>query len=508
MISLTALAAPITSVSFVSVSIYPEDNKRKNESSNKLSNIDKIYNNNLFSHQFIGTYNNNDNHNHNQSYESRQGSQASIETLSSFSSFCSNLSLNSNSHYNYKIKNNCKIQNLPSPSLKSVYADKKATSFKNLQKLKCSASYEESLFNNSLPSFSSLSLSYKSPRNQICSLQSDYEHPLLILDNEDEYDHNNNITIDQNSNLEYFSNLEFININNANNTHRIRKNKSFSNSQEKKIKLNSNNSDTVANSKKLNLISFLKKLHDSVNRSLDSSLKVKVINKFNYRRINEFPLETFSQKFESIPTFHENIEINSSDFEKLLPIQFFGKTRRIRENRINPSYLLQYSIDNYCRSKGYFNMISDNEIDIFDDLLLEKYSQISGAFDSPLNEQIFDDVFECKLQSRLIMTDNFTIINEEYLFKLKLASIARYKLWANATLLPRQDQLPNFSRISKDIYFLPSLDTCQVPWLNIKDLKAGRAINRLTRSAGLLKNSNIQYVSKKCSSKRWVCNNI
>ncbi|GAV29945.1 hypothetical protein PMKS-003451 [Pichia membranifaciens] len=261
-------------------------------------------------------------------------------------------------------------------------------------------------------------------------------------------------------------------------------------------------------SNKDGLLPFLKKLHGTIQKSSNSFYELKLAQ-LNLKSTEEVPLETFAQNFEALPAVHENVDLNPNlvDSENFLPLQLCGKTRRIREHRINPYYLLQYALDTSVREKHLLNCIPNEELDIFDNLLLERYSELSESIDFPLNEQIFDEMFYLKLQSRLQFFNNYENIDDEHIYHLKLASIARFKLCANITLPPRMDDVPSISSLVDDIYPAASLDTCHVPWLNIKDLKSGKAINRLTKSAGLLRGSNIQYVSKKCSSKRWVCVN-
>lgn len=253
-------------------------------------------------------------------------------------------------------------------------------------------------------------------------------------------------------------------------------------------------------------LSFLTKLHNTIQKTSNTFNELKSVQ-LNLKSTEEVPLETFSQNYEILPFFREEVDINLNliDSEKFLPLQLCGKTRRIREHRVNPQYLLQYALDANAREKGLLTCLPDDEIDIFDELLLEKYSELSEFIDCPLNEQIFDAKFLWKLQSRLQTLDDYRKINDEYLYHLKLASIARFKLYATVTLPPRSDAVPSINSLIENIYPSASLDTCHVPWLNIKDFKSGKAVNKLTKFAGLLKGSNIQYVSRRCSSKRWVC---
>lgn len=452
---------------------------------------------------------------------SRQNSRNSIDSLSS-------------SVFNSSFSNSF-ITSTISPSLKSAYSIKRASSFRNSQKPKRSSFYDDPFFDtsdsrsNSRSDSSSIShfaplLSY---RSSISSNDLTEIHPLSAknvppsLSEDRQEDEKQDTGYEKNDEDDDIDKKPIVTEHNSSNLDTNVSNHSKSNSININTKNTKNNTPLaeIKSSPTSNIISFLKKMKTSINKSLDPNpINVSTnriipdtpLDDFKLHQMSEVPLKTFSQKYEKLPTLHENIEINSLDNESILPLHFFGKTRRIRENRINSKYLLLYSLDASTRLNGYLNQFTDEELDIFDSLLLETYNQISDNFDSPSNEQLFDSDFKWKLESRLLLASNFNLsvpINNAYINNIKLASIARFKLWSTATLPPRQDDLPNFSNIINDISPLPSLNTCQVPWVNIKDLKSGRAINKLTQFSGLLKNSNIQYVSKRCSSQRWVCLN-
>lgn len=470
----TPAATPVTAISLVSVSITPGTSYNEN-----LSNLNDIYNNTIFSHSFSTNIPN---------------GHSSLER--SKSSNVSNLPLNSNSPTNSLSL---------SPSLKSAYSIKRATSFRNSY-LSHNRSFSSSFEDSSLSNTFSLT-SHRSSLTSVALLDYKYEHPLSTTDANSaiESDDDSEIVIEGEEQEEeeedesaYFINsVESKVLHYRTNYPNIEDNSGHYQPRQRSISIDIN---------KDNLLSFLKKLHGSIHLS-SSSLNNLGSNNSHFNVTQEVPLETFSQKFESLPTLHENICINTEDPESFLTVHLCGKTRRVREHRINSLYLLQYATDTSARSKGFLTSIDDKEIDIFDELLLEKYSELTDSSELCDNDRLFDTIFYWKLKNRLQVFDPYRTIDKQFLFHLKLASISRYKLWTTSFLQPRTDAVPTMSSITNDIYPNASLDTCQVPWLNIKDLKSGKAINRFTKSAGLLKGSNVQYVSKKCQSKRWVCLN-
>ncbi|KAG0672041.1 hypothetical protein C6P40_003580 [Pichia californica] len=508
---------PLTSLSLVSISISPDD--RCNNK--KLQNLNDIYKNSLFSYSFTSLDNTN-------IIESRQNSK------SSFSSSSSSLDLKSKSKSISKSRSNLNLLLSISPSLKSAYLSKRSTPFRRQRSIP--NSFDDYNHNNHSNKNSNLDFSLNSHRSSITSfgsLDCNDNHPLLI----------SNSLISNNSNNKHDINDKH-NINNINNNYKFSSMPINNIEDDYYYDDNNNNNDndndddddddddddnilddynliddndiineslypleTKSSTNNLKNLSYLlKKLHTSIQLP---SISKNALLKLNLNDQIEVPLETFSQKFESLPFYHENININlnSIDSENFYTLHLCGKTRRIREFRINSNYLLTYALDTSIKEKGLFNNISDEEIDIFDDLLLEKYSQLTEFIENPVNDLIFDDVFNWKLHSKLQSFNYNKLIDDDFINNLKLSSIARYKLCSTITLPPRLDDLPNINSLINNIYINPSLNSCHVPWLNIKDLKSGKAINKLTKSAGLLKYSNIQYVSKRCASKRWVCFN-
>lgn len=458
--------APVTSLSLVSVSTTSADRCQVN--SRNLSHLDDIYKNSIFSHSFSAT-------------QSRQNQDGTETRQNSKSSVDSDISTASTTYS--KSRSNSNLVTL-SPSLKTAYLIKRG-SFKK-QRSFCN-SVEDTIFDSSGFSY----FSHRSSITSVSSVEGNGPHPLMVPESVIDDDESNKDrfftkTSEESDNIDYASYTP-----------------------QKEI-LKPPDEQTPSSLKKTTegLLPFLKKLHGAIQRSSNSFYELKLAQ-LNLRSTEEVPLETFAQKFEALPTAHENVDLNPNlvDSENFLPLQLCGKTRRIREHRVNPYYLLQYALDTSVREKKLLNCIPNEELDIFDNLLLERYSELSESITFPLNEQIFDEMFYLKLQSQLQFFNNYENVNDEHIYHLKLASIARFKLCATITLPPRLDDVPSISSLIDDIYPTASLDTCHVPWLNIMDLKSGKAINRLTRSAGLLKGSNIQYVSKKCSSKRWVCVN-
>lgn len=235
---------------------------------------------------------------------------------------------------------------------------------------------------------------------------------------------------------------------------------------------------------------LMEKLQSSINLSSDPMYNdISCIDQ-------EIALETFSQHFEILPLFNENISIDSSNDQYLLPTLLKGKCRRVREVRTNPNYLLLYSIENCARQCGILD-VSSEEVDIFDEILLQRYSQNTS------NDNICDDLFRWRLKTELQSQNIVKTVDQCYITDLKLASLSRYKLLSKVTLDPRTDSVPSLNTIIDDIYPKASVENCPVPWLSIHDFKSGKAIQRLAKTAGMLKFSSIQYVSRNCSSKRW-----
>lgn len=213
-------------------------------------------------------------------------------------------------------------------------------------------------------------------------------------------------------------------------------------------------------------------------------------------------LETFSQDFERLPLIQEKIVIDDPNSDTLLPLRLLGKTNRVRQQRINSNYLLIYALDK--SAEKYLADVEECEINTFDQLLLENYHQLINESSEMIPAScIFDLKFKWKLLSVLQLENGSKIYDEEFIQLLKLASIARYKLWSSITLPPRSDELPNIGNLTKNIVPATSLEFCEVPWLSLNDLKKGKAVKKLSNSAGFLRNSNIQFVSKDSQSKRW-----
>lgn len=504
---LPSTSLPVASLSLVSISILPENSNSSNSSSNTSNNEIPL------------------------PKSIQQNSRSSSRS-------------NSNSTSNSKNLNVFSI----SPSLKSAYQCKRATSLKKKRSIpKISSSFDTTIDNT--PLSKSLSIS------SISSLDSSSKHPLLILDASinnnddddilahdiDDVDDSDTDTSDdsyysyEHNNMLYYPKSNCINIDDnitittatTTTTTTITTKHSF---DDEPVKLsndqindkyssflnNTNSTSTSASTSTSNNFSFKQFLNSS--SSFSTSFKELTKNRLNLIVDKEVPLETFSQRLEtihesSINDIHSlNNPMLSDELEKFLPIHFQGKTKRIRENRTNPDYLLQYSLDNSARNKHLIQCIPDFEIDIFDDLLLEKYLELSEYFDYPSNNQIFDEDFYWRLKSRLQIYDCSKTFNDKYINDLKLSSISRYKLYSTITLSPRVDDLPNINTITNNIYPSTSiiqLDKYPKPWLNINDLKLNgkKLLNKTLKPAGLLKGSNIQYVSKNCLSKRWVCLN-
>lgn len=214
-------------------------------------------------------------------------------------------------------------------------------------------------------------------------------------------------------------------------------------------------------------------------------------------------LETFSQDFETFPLCQEKIVIDDPNFDTLLPLRFSGKTNRVREHRYNSNYLLIYALDQNLQK--YLAQVEEREIDIFDQLLLDNYNQLKNESSEMISADcIFNAKFKWRLLSALQLQNDSKTYDEDFIRLLKLASIARYKVWSSVVLPPRSDELPNISNLSKTIVPSASLEFCEVPWLSLEDLKKGKAVKKLLNSAGFLRNSNIQFVSKNSQSKRWI----
>lgn len=253
-----------------------------------------------------------------------------------------------------------------------------------------------------------------------------------------------------------------------------------------------------------NFLTFLGKMGSSVSISMETNQPLfQQDPKPALSSKKHVALDTFFQDYERLPSFPEKVEIDTPDADSLLPIHFFGKTNRAREQRINPLYLLIYSVDKSFAK--YLEDVEEFEIDIFDNILLEHYNSLTEECCELISSScLFDSKFRWKLLSSLQLQNDFKVYDDVFIQQLKLASIARYKLWSTQTLPPRLDDVPNISKLASNITPSASLENCHVPWLHLDDLKNGKAINRLSKSAGFLKNSNIQFVSKNSQSKRWV----
>lgn len=491
---------PLTAVSLVSVSVSPNETSmcKKSRCEPNRENLSSLRStlhhaiSTLSSVSTSPTYN--DKTQPIRYSRSRENSKLSLSTASVSTSTLSTSHSNSNL---------CSL----SPSLRSAYSIRRASSFRNFQKNRSlGTSYDDVL---SEMNYQFSFTSHRSSITSICSLDCRENHPLFVqtprsssnegisheLRPSDENKRNNSQSSCTLPPLPIPSQGEYEQVVSKKNQNTPTTAPSYAqqNSFNKEKRPDHSNS----------FISFLTKMNDSLNRSLESSY-----NMANKRPISpviqEVPLETFSQKFDTLLTFHENIKIDGSD-ENILPICFFGKTKRIREHRVNPNYFLQYALNTSLLTGGLLQSFSEEEIDIFDDLLLEKYALISSDVNLSLTDSFFDDIFREKLSSRIQLLGEFKSIDSNFIHDLKLASIARYKIWSSVILQPRKDPVPSIKSIIQDVCPTASLETCQVPWLNIRDLKCGKAINKLKKPAGLLNNSNIQYVSKNCSSKRLVC---
>lgn len=378
--------------------------------------------------------------------------------------------------------NDTSISPIITPSFKSTCSLKKASSFSNFQK--------SFILNGEDP------LSNSSSFTSVCPLTENKYHPLQIRKNSYYYDDNNHNEYEnivqretQNDNTNQLENqsLELHTdslINNSSNTISI---------------------PTIANNNNDNKFSISDCIHNFNN---SFNLTYSVSNHFNNMKIfQDIPLETFSQKFESLPTqYDNNININSTlpDFNIRIPIHLNGKTTYMREQRTNPKYLLIYAQINSIRINNIFKDISDLEIDIFDDILLERYAECIECIGCISNNCLFDSLFRLRLKESLQNSNIFKKIDSQYINLIKLASISRFKICSMIDLQPRNDPLPNMNNIIDNI--LPnniSIENFNKPWLNLIDFKS--EISSINKSAGLLKfGKNIQYVSKNSYSKRWI----
>lgn len=467
---------PSTSVSYISVSIAP-DEKCVHEN---LSKLTEIYNNIVFSHSF-DKLKINSNFENSTVLESNTYAQTTIGSASSFYT-------NNNNFNNNTIST--------SPSLKSAYSIKRASSFRKSFNRSNSFLTDEkdSRYHSFTSRSSSLTLLGSLDHNKD-------DHPLFIKFPEMEIDSPSQNNPNAKNEL-YVAPL----------MNEIRDNEctKFSESNRSDYS-NTAELHSSVKSKKKSFLTFLKKINNTINNPLNFSNGILYKNIRNTNKnYDDVPLETYSQEFEYFPNYYENVSIENSNFDSIMPIYLEGKTKRIREYRVNSDYLRQYATGTNSKLFGILNSVSDDEIDIFDDLLLESYPELTDIplTDFSIHDKIFDELFLWELKFRFQTSCIYTEINSEYLQLLKISSLSRFKLWSAVTLPPRLDPVPSLSSIINDIYPYASLDNYRVPWLHIKDLKSGKAVNKFTKSAGLLKGgSNIQYVSKKCLSKRWVCSN-
>lgn len=387
-----------------------------------------------------------------------------------------------------------------SPSLRTAYFHRKSSSFRNFKMSRLSSvSSEEDLFDTEIPL---MDPTHRSSINSVsvCTIESGEDHPLKFAPAPDNsFLHTKNMKEKQSSGKpEKELSVNDVTVKNRSfsfsSPFKFWKRSTSPSSPEKEIK--------VPQSIDPNLL-----LPQSENSVLSYIIRKK-IRVSPYTPTNpvdtEIPLVTFSQTFEALPLFNQNLLINSPNDECILPTLLNGKYRRVREMRSNPKYLLHFSLENRAKETGLLNL-SPEEIDVFDDLLLERYNEVLFQDEGKgvSTNDLFDELFIWRLKTELNSIGINKQVENNYISDLKLASLSRYKLWSSVTLNPRDDEVPNFNNITKDIYPNTSLINCRVPWLNINDVKSGKAIEKFTKAAGLLKSSNIQYISKNCSSKRW-----
>lgn len=201
----------------------------------------------------------------------------------------------------------------------------------------------------------------------------------------------------------------------------------------------------------------------------------------------ELPLETFKNR-------------NTDQPLSLLTITLNGKSTREREERFNPNYLKHYAIVQRIQDNNY-SSISEEELDIFDEFLLDCQHHIDN------NHHGID--FERLLYTRLsnslcwqVQRGHLDSLTMEYLIELKFMSLARHKLWSTMTLPVRSDALPSIRRLTDDIIPRRPSDTVlnrAAPWVSMKDLL--KTNNML--GFGLNGNQKIQYTLKNVKSKRF-----
>lgn len=401
-----------------------------------------------------------------------------------------------------------------SPSLQSIYQIRRNSSFRKLSICRSySNGLEDSLFleNNY----------FNSPASSYGSFDIDvYDHPLSLKETEcaiafeeDE---------EENENLQEIEN--------------DKRSLSISHALIGRFKRDSfSNSENVQK-----IVEFFSKINDSIQRTILRQDQ-KPFSNF----VKDVPLETFSQEFElnshlqtlsiSVPLSTDELlfdksvskisvkQKNISLNQNFTTFVLNGKTRRFREERINPDYLRQYAIDSSCRNKGLYN-ITDEELNIFDEFLFQYYSPDTQQVDSLADAELFEFNLRYYLNS-LASSDTFfrklppnQTLSIEYLTELKLASITRYKLWEYSKLKPRDDELPSLTSFinsfsCRNIFDLESELSSEsmskqiVPWLKfgetVNNFRLRQEKKKRLAGVGLQGNPCIQYVSKGCINLRW-----
>lgn len=215
----------------------------------------------------------------------------------------------------------------------------------------------------------------------------------------------------------------------------------------------------------------------------------------------EVPLETFNNGFkENGFVFDEMLDFKPN----LLTLTLNGKSRRLREERVNPNYLKHYSIVQSMQN-NYVSNISEDELDIFDQFLIDNYNLVtnnnkdSSYFERALLNKLstcwrLQNKFDCSCQQRAL--------SMEYLIELKFMSLARHKLWTTMTLAPRGDELPSINSIFDDIIPqkpIKMIKNFDSPWMSINDIPNRRKL----AGVGINGNGFTQYISKDGKSRRY-----
>lgn len=210
----------------------------------------------------------------------------------------------------------------------------------------------------------------------------------------------------------------------------------------------------------------------------------------------EVPLETFNNGFNENGFIFDEI----LNFEpNIMTLTLNGKSKRMREERINPNYLKHYSIIQSMQNNYALN-ISEQELDIFDQFLIDYYHMVTNEINDPFNfqKELLNRLSNCWKWKNKLNND----LALDYLIELKFMSLARHKLWATMTLTPRKDELPSINSICDDIIPNKPLNIIKnfdSPWMSIKDIPNKKKLTGF----GINGNRYTQYVSKGSKSKRY-----